>query len=227
VVSAVSGANVTVDISGRLVSLPILSPWVPAVGDVALVLQTLDGRSYAIGKLGHVTGPFPPVPPPSPTATGYSTFPAVQAGTYVAGVWRPDIAQVMHGDAGLGLCRGVWWYGDAIQYTLAGLRPLSATIFIERRPDAGNPASQAINAILHRSVSQTATPPATILSDPLGSLTVDQSYWWPLPATWVTKLCDGTARGIGVYQAASTPFSAYSSLAENDQSGAIRIDWTV
>lgn len=216
----------TIDIEGRVVRLPVIRSWTPTPGDVALILQTTDGRSYAMGAVGFTATPPTPVPPPPAPNAGTFTFPALTAGSYEAGVWQTDRQDVAQGDIGTGLLQGAWFYGTSISATMTGATAQKGRVWIDRRP-GGDVAAQEIRGYLHNTPEWTSSPPTRALTAVLGTVAVDESGWLDIPLAWAQQLAAGTARGLGIYSATATPYVSLASLAQSGQTGAIQIDWGI
>lgn len=224
---AVTG-TCTVNLYGRPNIIKVVGGYVPAVGDVALVIVG-DRRVYAIARMSTgATHPVIPAPPDAP-ATGTLTVPAVAAGTYQGGRLRTDRTDVLQGADGGGANQGAWVYGSTIAGTLAGLTVHNGRVWIDRRTGGPDPA-EPLTLYLHAAQVMPTGPPVILDRYPLPDpVVVQAAVWVDLPAAWVTELATGAAYGLGIGDASASsqpPFMSLASLAASGQSGTVQIDWS-
>jgi hypothetical protein len=227
--TAATLTTATVDTGGGVCrAVPCLAGTTPAVGDVVLLLAA-DRRLYVVGRLSHPAAPAPLPPTPPADTTGTAVFPAVTAGTYLAGVWRTDRTDVVQGpDPDTGEPNaGVWRYGGIPAGTLAGATVLAVEIFLVRWPPA--PAADVtVGLILHDQPAHTGTPPAVLDTATVPGVGGAYAAWVPLPTDWATDIIDpaSPAAGIGVQTVGPADLAAFASLTADPQSGALSIVWS-
>lgn len=160
-------------------------------------------RTKATDSLGNVgTSPWVAV---TAKPKGTFTVRASQTATWkTAGTdaWRTDTQDVICGfyDYVNAIQYGFWMYGNDIANTCKGYAPDSAKLFLIRIGREG--LSGPITVHLHTSTSATGDGYASIL--PNDYITVspemsgtDWSLDYTLPAGFLTKLGNGTAKGLG------------------------------
>jgi hypothetical protein len=225
VAALVAGNRLQVNVNGANITMRRGLHFTPAVGDVVLVATTDIGEAWAIMALATGTAPTPVPTPPGPAAGGTIVWPALDAGTW-RGARRTDRTDVLSGDDdGTGVNRGAWLYGDAIAATMTGLTITTANVFIDRR--GGTPPDPAnISVYLHNSKTAPATEPVSIAGpNVIGTVAVGATAWLPVPIAWINQIIAGTAAGLGIYTAATTPVIALASLTQSGQTGALSISW--
>lgn len=229
VVTALPGGSfVTVNSAGQVRTLRrALQYTAPAIGDVVLIVTTVDGRSYVLAALATGTAPVVPDPPDPPPAAGSTTFAAIAAGTYQAGLLRTDRTDVLQGDPdGGGLNQGAWFYGSAPAATLGGSNVTAARIYLDRRA-GGDPAPVSISLYLHGKTDPSPDTPARLAGPtPVANLPIGQADWFNLPDGWGQQIVAGTAAGTGIYVATPDPYAALASLTQSGSTGALAIDWS-
>lgn len=207
VVSSTS-TTVTVDLGEQTVTMPKVRDYAsPAANDVVLVIKT--GRLlYCIGAVNAAPVVKPPAdpevpPPPASNEVRTRSFRPVSVGTYRGG-WRGDTGDVLQGDwSGHGVNQGAAYYGSGP----AGLTgtAVSGTVRVKRLAGGVSaPQSPTFRLLDHKrrpagapSFSDTFAGPAIAIGDTRAVA---------LPTAWVTALINGTAGGIGIGVAGSSPY---------------------
>ncbi|MFD8937333.1 hypothetical protein ACFV0R_19125 [Streptomyces sp. NPDC059578] len=158
-----------------------------------------DGTVELYGQLVAETEPPPPAPAPRPPKP--VTISPTAYGTWRSG--RPDeyADYPVQGDwTGRGARRGGWFYGTQIATACAGKTVASMTVSLTRRRGSGVNGKRPIHLYLHDYTS----PPSGQLAldegpEDLLSLSVGAKGTASLPASWRSRLADGTRRGIAIY----------------------------
>lgn len=226
-VAAIGTNRHTVSIDGGTLSLPFLGSGY-AVDDVVMVAtnglgqQNGSGDWIIVGKQGTYTPPAPPpTQAPPPPAVNYYTASVVpvSTGSYRGG-WRSDTSDLFQGDyTGRGINTGAAFYGDQIVGLGANLAwPVGITLTTQRigggsfasvsptlitigdRYPAGAPSGLASTAGVGLTIGATGTQ---LLP---GSVTTGA------PTGMVLALMNGTAGGLGIYVASTTPYCGWAGL---------------
>ncbi|MCX4661507.1 hypothetical protein [Streptomyces uncialis] len=189
-------------------------------GPVTLHMRrTADGKIELYGQL--VAETEPPPPPPVPRPPRPVTITPTAYGTWRGG--RPDdyASYPVQGDyTGRGDRRGGWFYGTAIAAACAGKSVAGMRLAVTRRRGAGANAKRPVHLYLHDHTS----PPSGQLNldegpEDLLRLSVGAQGSAALPASWRTRLADGSRRGLAIYARGATDYMAV-------QGGAITITFT-
>jgi hypothetical protein len=208
-----SGGFVDVNVDGVLRSVQIARDLVVAVGDVVVVHKfgSLWAASARLGtaSLSEVPPTYSDLDPNPSTVTGTLVVAPVDTGTYQAGAgWSgvDDVQQGAHG--GYGLATGVAFYGSKPQ-SLAGATVTSA--YLERIHRLSPPAASTSSTMW---LITEATRPAgapTRTSSAAGPATAQNvSSTFTVPTAWAQALVDGTAGGIGFYDADGSPWVKFA-----------------
>lgn len=216
--TVVTGAVVSVNTStvravvdttgnGARITVPYVGT-APSVGDVAVLLRS-EGVLWLIGTYPKGTVVPPPVPdpeepdetsPPTPTTTTVRLSPKA-TGTTRGGSVRPDTSDLYQGD----------WTGRGINSGMAvyKARQLTGTVTAcsvrIKRLDAGVYAAQSPTLRLMTQNSLVGSP--TWQDSQSGpAMKVGDVRTVTLPDSWGQALINGTAGGIGIHVAGSSPY---------------------
>lgn len=188
----------------------------PTSGQRVLLEWTEDGPVVLSGALSVTPGTIDPDPDSTPPAKVRTVvFRAVQAGTTnyggSASYWTPTV-QAGNGNYGF------WFYGSAIKDTIpAGATLVSLQFKVNRTKDFGGDP----RFVLHNAPYATPTMPTVS-----GYTEWDPPQGWqtpPMAATWFAALKQGGSYyGVGLNQGG---YNVFASLAQDSESGALRISW--
>ncbi len=207
-VDSVAGGRATLSTDAGMVTATYNTVDSLAAGQTVKIYWS-DGP-HVIGILASAPTPVtPPVNPGTTPTQHVDTFSAVDAGSWSSGSgwWQ---SQVWASDSTI----GAWFYGTKIADTLAGATVSRIQIYVDARQVYGSDP----NFGTHDYASKPATP--TISS--ATAIPVGGSGWFDLPLAFGTYLAR-TPGGIGL---AHGGYNKYASLAEDAQSGSLRITST-
>ncbi|MDG9701655.1 hypothetical protein [Streptomyces sp. DH37] len=172
--------------------------------------QSAAGQIELYYPVGAVVDPSPDAPPVQAPKT--VTISPTSSGSWRNG--RPDdyVDYPMQGDwTGGGNRRGAWFYGTAIADACTGKTVADMRVTFTRRRGSGVNASRPVRAYLH---DYTSAPGGqlNINSGPedVMSLSVGATRTAALPASWVTQLASGAARGLAIYDTGTRNYMAVS-----------------
>lgn len=222
-VTANGAGTVTVTVNGTAgLVMRYLSSYSPTNGDI---VQVVDGGvigAYATAPVAPVAPEPPPVPPP-PAMSGTTVFLARDAGTWRSG-WRTDNSAVFQGSTVTGANSGAWFYGTAPADSLGGATVLSASIWLHRVVGSGVDAAQDVHMWLHNSATRPGGDVTRTGGPRNRSLSVGDRGWYDLGADWGQDIVDAVKRGVGI---TGSPYLQLASIADDAQSGAIKIVWSL
>lgn len=223
------GSAVTAVVNGTTVTMECARDLTVAAGDVLIVGKV--GSQWVALQRVYAAAPLappndaPPAPNP-PAITGTLVVSPVETRSYRNSAWRTDTTQVIQGQyGGGGNHTGVAFYGSAPR-SLAGATVIAATIQVRR--DTGG--AFAAGGSTMRLVTQ-ATRPAgapTLTSSTAGpSLAVGTSQSaFAVPAAWAQSLVDGTAGGLGFFDAAASPYVRFAGIGDWSPAFSLTIYWS-
>lgn len=165
---------------------------------------------HVVGVLS--TSPTPQTPPPSPTPGAVrhvDVFTAIDAGTFSGGRWWQ--AQPWASDTTL----GAWFYGSKIRDTLRGASVSKVEIWSSLAQRYGS----SPNFATHPHASKPTSGPSVSSATPRA---VADRQWIELPVAFGAFL----ASNVGGIALAHGGFNKFRSLAQDAQSGALRITST-
>lgn len=217
VVTAVGTQAVTLNVDGASLTLPALTtPSGYAIGDSVLVARDGASGGWVLGKIGStVTAPAAPVTPTQPSVSlRERTVLPYFTGTYRGGKWR-DTSDLYQGDyGGFGLNTGAAYYGTQI-YALGAVTASPHSAYLTyRRQSGGTYAAQIPTMRLLAAGTKPAGAPVLGTSSAGTAVAVGNVATWELPGAWVTALLNGTAGGIAINSASSTPYIVLDGLAD-------------
>lgn len=205
--AAASGGMILVQLAGQsspsLVGVP--RSIAPAVNDVVLVAS--DAAAYVVAILGTAAGAVvAPIPAPiiPPSGGGGEAVTPIQAATYRGSSWRTDVTSTLFcGDwTGKGINWGGAWYGTGFR----GRGTLAAATAKLIREEGGINSAQTPTMLLLAASTQPGSWVAPIATAAGPALSIGVPVDWALPSGWRTSLESGAAGGIGIGQAATSPY---------------------
>lgn len=222
-----SGNEVTVDLGDDVVTIPKVRDYSsPTADDVVLIVKT--GRQlYCIGAVNAAPVAKPPVdetipPAPTPVETRTRTFRPTSVGSYRDGRWRGDTTDALQGDwGGFGINYGSAFYGSGP----GGLNgtAVSGTVRVKRiAGGAGSSQSPTFRLLTERKRSGFPDSSATFVGP---ALAIGQDWKVVLPDSWTQALIDGTAGGIGIGVASSSPYVRLAGPGSWSPSFELTIKW--
>lgn len=219
----------------------VLSSYTPVVSDrVRLLWQTAPNGGIvctALAKIGAVTPPEPPAPPPAkpkpdkPTPppakplSGSDIFPASNSGTWSTGTgsWNSRYGtDVMTGSGyySPGSQRGAWFYHDKLS-KLDGKTITKVQLWLPARRRVGNynaPATFQVH--LHTAKKRPGGDVTRVDSITITLPANSSGRWVELPTTWGALLISG--HGIGL---AGGDYAGFDGVKDNSGSGRLRTYW--
>jgi hypothetical protein len=226
---AKSGSTVSALVNGVITTVQVARDLTVATGDPLMVTK-FGGLWVAVGRLyaSAPTAPDNPNPsnPNQPSTSGSLVVSPVETRSYRNGAWRTDNGQVYQGNyGGGGNHQGCAFYGSAPR-SLTGATVTSAIVKI-RRQAGGWYAAQASTMRLVTQSTRPAGAPTLTSSTAGPSLAVDQSTnTFAVPASWAQAMVDGTAGGIGFYEADGDPYIVFSGTGSWSPAFTLTIYWT-
>lgn len=224
-----SGSTVSVLVNGVITTVQCARDLAPAAGD-PLILSQFGALWVAVGRM-YASAPTAPnnENPPSPnqpTTSGSLVVAPVETRSYRNGAWRTDNTQVYQGSyGGGGNHTGVAFYGGAPR-SLAGATVTRATIRV-RRQAGGAFAAQSTTM---RLVTQATRPGGAVtLGASTGGpqLAVNAtSEGFTIPTSWAQSMVDGTAGGLGFFDASGSPYVVFSGNGSWSPAFTMTIYWT-
>lgn len=207
-----SGSTVTASIAGITVTVQVARDLTVAAGDVLLV-QRVGSQWVAVCRMFAASTTLPdadPVPTPNPgTVTGSLTVSPVETRSYRNGGWRTDNTDVYQGQyGGNGNHTGAVFYGSKPR-SLDGATVTSATVQV-RRDRGGTYAAQSTTMRLVTEATRPSGAPTLTSSTTGPSLAVGSSTTFTIPTSWAQSIVDGTAGGIGFYDADGSPYVVFA-----------------
>jgi len=150
---------------------------------------------------------------------GSDVFRPNSTGSYRNGSWRGDTPNLYQGDwSGRGVNTGAAFFGRSVK----GLRGVTVTRIRVRlkRLEGGAYAATAPTLHLFSENGRTSGGPTTVTSTAGPALRIGESRDFTLPDTWGSQLVAGTAGGVGIRVAGSSPY-----VQIRGASLALLIDW--
>ena len=224
-----SSGVATFTINGTDVQVQVARDLTIAVGDVCLI-QRVGAQWFAVQRFytaapAAVANETPPDPKPN-TVSGTLVCSPVETRSYRSAGWRLDVDDVIQGQSGgSGNHTGCAFYGTT-PASLTGATVLSALVLIRRPFRSGIPSPQQLTL---RLVTETARP---VGAPTLTSSTTGPSLGWgaattfPVPTAWAQSMVDGTAGGLGVFEADGDPYVICDGRNGFGASFSLTIDWS-
>ena len=229
--STKTGSVVTALVDGIPTNIEVARDLTVAIGDVLLVVRYGSqwfalGRGYASAPASTADNDPPPDPKPA-VVYGVITFAPVSTGTWNGTAWRTDnddLYQGIYGASGNHI--GAAFYGSKPS-TLAGATILSATAAV-RRPQRG--AGYGTPQTTLQLITETERPagaPTLTSSTPGPALAVNATDTaFSIPIAWVQAMVNGTAGGIGLYDADGSPFTLLAGRGTWGPAFTITAEWS-
>lgn len=224
----------TAKVNGVETQVEVARDLTVTAGDALLVGQYGSGLQWvALCRLGTAAPPIPgtdPAPaPPNPkpsTVTGMLVVSPVETRSYRSGRWRTDNDAVYQGQfGGNGNHTGVAFFGTKPR-SLAGATVTAATVRV-RRIAGGQNAAQGTTMRLVTETSRPAGAPTLGASTSGPSLRrgqTDSSF--TIPTSWGQSMVDGTAGGIGFFDADGSPYVIFAGRGDWSSAFTLTLSWT-
>jgi hypothetical protein len=225
-----AGSAITVDVGGQAITATTARDLTAAVGDL-LSLHRHGSTWYALAILGTAAvditlagDPAPDVRPDS--VTGRFVLQPVETATYRAGAgWRDDTTDLYQGQqSGTGLLTGAAFYGAA-GAALAGATVTRAELNLKRL--AAGPWAAGGGPTVKLVTEATRPGGAPTLTGSLAGpdLNPDTEGTLDIGTTWGQALVDGTAGGLAIDVATSTPYLRLAGVDSWPAGMSVVIDW--
>lgn len=224
-----SGSTCTVKVGNTTVTVQVARDLTVAVGDV-LVLVRLGGAEWVAIARMFAGAPAAPVNEPAPqpipsSVTGTLVLSPVETASYRTTFgWRDDNDDVYQGSyGGWGLHTGCAFYGSAPR-SLAGATVTAARVVVQRE-SGGAFAAVAGNLVKITEATRPGGAPTVSGGTAVTLPAVGADSTLTVPAAYAQALVDGTAGGLGLYQAGGTPYARTSGLGSWSPAWTLTIDW--
>lgn len=211
-VASVDGTVVNLTTTFGTVRAPFMAGIIPTVGDVWAIMW--QGGPYAVTPLSYAPTPPTPPDPPAPVVSQHvDVFTAIDAGSYSSSFGGWNQSQVLAADH----WQGCWFYGSKIPDTVpVAAVPSKLELYVSIQSQSGADPTFALHA--YQSKPGGAPSFGSSQTIPLAS------GWITLPLGWASSLQSGGGSfGVGINHGG---YSTLSSLAQDGQSGAIRLTST-
>lgn len=225
--AAKTGASVTALVNGGVVTVAVARDLSVASGDV-IVVTKVGAQWFALGR-AYAAAPTSPVNQPGPSAqptgvTGALVVTPVETRSYRNGSWRTDNSTVYQGQyGGGGNHTGCVFYGSAPR-SLSGATVLSASIQVRREQGGAFAAGGSTMRLMTDATRPSGA--ATLTSTTAGpSLAVDRSTVFAVPTAWVQSMVDGTAGGLGFFDADGSPYVRFAGVGDWGPAFTMTISW--
>lgn len=226
--SASAGAVVSVVINGTTVTVQCARDLTVAAGDV-VVVATAGTRRVAIARCfpaAPAVPEIPPIPPaPKPAVvTGRLVVPAVYTGSYRSG-WRTDTTDVVQGSyGGYPNSTGAAFYGSKPR-TLAGATVTAANLRISRTTGGAYAAQSTTMRLITQATKPGGAPTLTSSSSGPSLKVGSTDTSFTIPDAWAQAMVDGTAGGIGFFDASGSPYVRFTGRGGASSAFTLTIDW--
>lgn len=228
--AAKTGSTTTANIDGVTTTIQVARDLTVATGDVLFVAR-FGAQWFATARAfsSAVTMPEDNDPPPDPkpsVVTGTLTVSPVETCTWNGSAWRTDNDDVYQGAYGGGANNtGAAFYGSKLT-SLAGATVLSASIQVRRLPRGLSWISQPTTMRLITETTRPAGAPTLDNSSAGPELRIDETARFTIPDSWAQEMVDGTAGGIGFFDADGTPFVAFAGRGRWSPAFTMTINWS-
>lgn len=231
-VTAVVSANMlTVKLGDELVTIPAVSSSPTyVVADVVVVGRDATGP-LVLGRLGAgpalnpITEAAAPVPPPSSSVRRSKTIIPSSTGTYRSG-WR-DGSELRQGDwnSGYGISLGAAFYGRQLKSLGADLTKARSAVLTYRRLSGGVFGAQSPTVWTLSQSSRPSGSPTRLLSSVADAVAVNRVESWTLPSNMLDQLLSGTAGGLGIYVASSSPYIVLAGRGDAAEAMTLKVNY--
>jgi hypothetical protein len=224
-----SGSTCTAVIDGATTTIQVARDLTVAVGDVLLVHRVASqwfasSRHFAAAP-GAVVNDSAPDPQPS-VVTGTLTVAPTLTGTWWGSGWSTRDDNVRQGQRGAGGNEtGAVFYGDKPR-SLAGATVVSASVAVRRANSLSFVAQPTTMWLVTEDTRPAGAP--TLTSSAAGpQLKVGETdNAFTVPVSWVQAMVDGTAGGLGFYEADGSPYVVLAGRGEWSPAFTLKIKWT-
>jgi len=228
-----SGSTCSVDIAGNPTTVQVARDLTVAVGDVLVMVKTGNaGRSqwFAVARAYAAAPTVDPSMTPGPpaytaTVSGLLTVSPTFTGTYRDGSWVTGTDQPSQGVyGGYGNAVGVAYYGSK-PTALAGATVTDASVTVQRVAGGTASAQTATLARITESAYDGGAPTVgATAAGPVLAVGADVSF--TVPTAWAQAFVDGTAGGLGVYDADGSPFMRFAGRGSGPAAWFLSIEWS-
>lgn len=224
--AAKAGSTTTAVIDGAIATIEVARDLTVAAGDVLLVHR--HGSKWFASSRHWTSAPAEvdndTAPDPKPaTVVGTLIVSPVATGSYASG-WRTaddDTRQGTYG--GVGPWVGAAFYGTKPR-SLDGATVTAASIAV-RREQSPSWSAQTSTLWLVTEADRPAGAPTRTSSTAGPSLKVGEGAEFTVPTAWAQAIVDGTAGGLGIYDADGSPYVVLAGRGRWSPAWTLKIDW--
>lgn len=227
--AAKSAGKIAVNVNGAIRAVQAARDLTVASGDV-VVVHRFGSLWFATARLFEAgVTEQPPIiaelDPNPPVITGVMAVLPVYTGTYKDGAWMPDERFIRQGvRGGNGNATGAAFYGTKPR-SLVGATVTSARLERIRNLDGPNTPTASTLRLITEATRPAGAP--TLTSTTAGPSTVPgDDISFTVPTAWAQEIVDGTAGGIGIYDADGVPFIQYGGRGIYPTAFTLVIDWS-
>jgi hypothetical protein len=227
--AAKSGSTVTALVNGVSTTVQVARDLTVASGDV-IAVQRIGAQWFALGR-AYPAAPADPGNPAGPTPvpaiqSGTTAFTPVETRSY-RGSWRTDNDHVYQGQyGGQGNHTGCAFYGNGPR-SLAGVTVTGARIVVHRRSAGGITAPQSTTMWLITEKTRPGGAPTRTSSTAGPRLGWGQTAsGFAVPTSWAQAMVNGTAGGLGFFDASGSPYVIFSGRSEYGPAFTLTINWS-
>lgn len=227
--AAKTGSTTTAEVDGSVVTIEVARDLTVATGDVLAVIR-FGAQWVAVGRMFTAAPTAPdndsaPDPAPVTVAGRLVVAPAVTA-SWTGTRWRTDDDHVRQGAyGGSGNHTGVVFYGTKLT-SLAGAVVTAATIQVRRLALGLSFGPQPTTMRLITDLSKPVGAPTLTSSTAGPTLAIDATNSaFAVPASWAQSMVDGTAGGLGFFDADGSPFVVLAGRSAWSAAFTMTVDW--
>lgn len=229
-----AGAFIPVNAGGVVVNAIADRDITYAAGD-PVVIGKIGSLWFTLSRtFGNIATPptGSDTPPTSNPGTGQTTgtlqVSPVETRSYRASFsvgWRFDDDDVYQGQyGGYGLHTGCAFYGSKAR-SLAGATVQGATVRMRVLQIGSYPPAATTMRLITQSTRPAGAPTLTSTTPGPALKEGETEAGWPVPVAWVQAIVDGTAGGIGFYNASGTPYVRYAGRSKWSPAFTLNINW--
>lgn len=227
--AAKTGSTTTALVNGTPTTIEVARDLTVASGDVLVVVR-FGAQWFAIAR-GFTAAPAAQdndaAPEPSPAlVTGRLAVAPTDTGSWTGSRWRTDddaVRQGIYGTSGNHV--GAVFYGSKLT-SLAGGTVLDATMRVRRLALGQLQGAQPTTMHLITDLSRPTGAPTLGSSTAGPVLGIDETdSAFAVPVAWVQAMVDGTAGGIGFYDADGDPFIVLAGRNAWGPAFTLTVDW--
>jgi hypothetical protein len=226
---AAVGDRLTANVNGAVRQLFIARGLTVGSGDVVLIHRFGQLWVASVRLFGSANTEMPPViidlDPNPPTQSGALTILPESTGTYYTSGWVDSFVRQGIRDVGGLNGTGAVFYGQKPR-SLAGVTVTSARLEeLQWLASTGHaPASTTLRLITEQSRPAGAPTLTSTTAGP--TLAMGDKISFTIPTAWAQSIVDGTAGGIGMYDADGSPWLQTSGRAQRPAAWTLVVDWT-